>query len=188
MLQQRPATAGPATQAIAEHLPFQDDAFDAAMAVLTVHHWGDQRAGLRELARVARKRIVLVTWDPSSEGFWLLKDYFPEFLEADRNRLPPIEHLLSVLEDGRVIPVPIPHDCVDGFLGAYWRRPSAYLNPDIRKGISSFATCRDLSPLQRLAEHLERASGIDGTPTCWQRRNSTSGIGWWWAAPGSGCA
>lgn len=163
MLRQRPATAGPATRAIAEHLPFGDDAFDAAMAVLTVHHWGDQRAGLRELARVARERIVMLTWDPSSDGFWLLQDYFPEFLEADRNRLPPIEHLLSILEDGRVIPVPIPHDCVDGFLGAYWRRPSAYLNADVRKGISSFATCRDLSPLQRLAEHLETGE--------WQRRH-----------------
>ena len=155
MLQQRPATAGPAVQAIAERLPFQNDAFDAAMAVLTVHHWSDLRVGLSELGRVTRERIVLLTWDPSSHGFWLIKDYFPEFLEADRSRLPPIERLLSVLEDGRVIPVPIPHDCVDGFLGAYWRRPSAYLNADVRKGISSFATCRDLSPLQRLAEHLE---------------------------------
>jgi SAM-dependent methyltransferase len=155
MLQQRPPTAGPAVRAIAERLPFQDDAFDAAMAVLTVHHWGDQRAGLRELGRVARERIVLLTWDPSSEGFWLIKDYFPHFLEADRQRLPPVERLLSVLEDGRVIPVPIPHDCVDGFLGAYWRRPWAYLNADIRRGVSSFATCRDLSPLQRLAEHLD---------------------------------
>jgi SAM-dependent methyltransferase len=155
MLRQRRATAGPAVRAIAETLPFQDDAFEVAMAVLTVHHWANQRAGLRELARVARERVVLLTWDPSSEGFWLLKDYFPEFLEADRNRLPPLEHLLSVLEDGQVMPVPIPHDCVDGFLGAYWRRPSAYLNAGLRKGISSFATCRDLSPLQRLAEHLE---------------------------------
>jgi len=104
MLRQRPATAGPSAQAIAERLPFQDDAFDAAMAVLTVHHWANQRAGLRELGRVARELIVLLTWDPAS---------------------------------------------------AYWRRPSAYLNADVRKGIWSFASCRDVSPLQRLAEDLE---------------------------------
>ena len=155
MLRQRPLGSGPAVQAIAERLPFQDDTFDAAMAVLTVHHWDDQRAGLSELRRVARERIVVLTCDPSSEGFWLTQDYFPDFLEADRQRLPPVERLLSVLEDAQVIPVPIPHDCVDGFLGAYWRRPRAYLNADTRRGISSFAACRDLSPLQRLEEHLD---------------------------------
>jgi SAM-dependent methyltransferase len=163
MLQQRPPGAAPAAQAIAERLPFRDDAFDAAMAVLTVHHWSDPHAGMRELNRVARERIVVLTWDPSSEGFWLLRDYFPQFLEADRKRLPPVERLVSVLGDAQVIPVPIPHDCVDGFLGAYWRRPEAYLNAETRSGISSFASCRDLSPLQRLEEDL--ATGE------WQRRN-----------------
>ena len=95
---------------------------------------------MRELSRVARERIVLLTWDPSSEGFWLVRDYFPQFLEADRKRLPPVERLLSLLGDAQVITVPIPHDCADGFLGAYWRRPEAYLNAETRSGISSFAT------------------------------------------------
>ena len=80
MLRQRPPEAAPAVQAIAERLPFGDDAFDAALAVLTVHHWSDQQAGLAELSRVARDRIVLLTWDPSSKGFWLMRDYFPAFL------------------------------------------------------------------------------------------------------------
>ena len=162
MLQQRPPKAAPVVQAIAERLPFRDDAFDAAMAVLTVHHWNDQDAGMRELNRVAAERIVLLTWDPSHHGFWLMRDYFPQFLEADRHRLPPIERLLSAVRDGRVITVPIPHDCVDGFLGAYWRRPEAYLNATIRSGISSFATCRDLSPLQQLEDDLDTGE--------WQRR------------------
>jgi len=162
MLEQRPPTSAAAVQAIAERLPFRDDAFEVAMAVLTVHHWSDQPAGLMELSRVARERIVLLTWDPSSEGFWLMRDYFPEFLEADRKRLPPVEQLLSVLEDGQVITVPIPHDCADGFLGAYWRRPQAYLNAAIRRGISSFATCRDLSALQRLEDDLDSGE--------WRRR------------------
>jgi SAM-dependent methyltransferase len=162
MLEQRPAASAPATQAFAERLPFGDDAFDAAMAVLTLHHWTDQTAGLMELSRVARERVVLLTWDPSSEGFWLVRDYFPALLEADRKRLPPVDQLLGFLTDGRVIPVPIPHDCADGFLGAYWRHPAAYLDAGIRGGISSFATCQDLSALQRLDEDL--ASGE------WQRR------------------
>ena len=162
MLQQRPQKAAPAAQGTAERLPFRDDTFDAAMAVLTLHHWSDQQAGLRELSRVARERIVLLTWDPSHAGFWLMRDYFPQFLDADRNRLPPIERLLSALDDGRVITVPIPHDCADGFLGAYWRRPEAYLNAEVRSGISSFATCTDLSPLERLEEHLDTGE--------WQRR------------------
>jgi len=162
MLRQRPPQAAPAVQAIAERLPFRNDAFDAAMAVLTIHHWNDQDAGLWELNRVAVERIVLLTWDPSHHGFWLVNDYFPEFLEADRKRLPPIERLLNAVTDGRVITVPIPHDCVDGFLGAYWRRPEAYLNANVRSGISSFATCTNLSPLQRLADDLESGE--------WQRR------------------
>jgi len=163
--QQRPPGAAPAAQAIAERLPFRDDAFDAAMALLTVHHWTDPLAGMRELSRVARERIVLLTWDPSSEGFWLIRDYFPQFLEADRKRLPSVERLLSLLGDAQVIAVPIPYDCTDGFLGAYWRRPEAYLNAEIRSGISSFASCRDLSPLQRLEKHLDTGE--------WQHRYRT---------------
>jgi SAM-dependent methyltransferase len=155
MLSQRSAVAAPAVRAQAEQLPFRDKSFDATMAVLTVHHWTDQIAGLRELSRVARERVVILTWDPSNEGFWLMRDYFPEFLAADRVRLPPIKRLLSFLCDAATICVPIPHDCIDGFLGAYWRRPHAYLDPEIRNGISSFATCVDLSPLQKLDADLK---------------------------------
>jgi ubiquinone/menaquinone biosynthesis C-methylase UbiE len=96
MLQQRAPKGTPAVQAFAERLPFRD-AFDAAMAILTVHHWSDQHAGLQELNRVAADRTVLLTWDPSSAGFWLMSDYFPQFLEADRNRLPSIDRLVTFL-------------------------------------------------------------------------------------------
>jgi SAM-dependent methyltransferase len=155
MLRQRHATASPAVQAFAEGLPFRDDVVDAVMAVLTVHHWRDQSAGLNELNRVARDRVVLLTWDPASQGFWLIRDYFPQFLQADRKRVPPIDWLLHFLTGGQVVSVPIPHDCRDGFLGAYWRRPRAYLDPQVRSGISSFATCEDLSALHRLEEDLD---------------------------------
>ena len=119
---------------------------------------------MRELSRVTRHRIVVLTWDPASAGFWLTRDYFPQFLEADRRRMAAVARLREFLADSRVVPVPIPHDCSDGFLGAYWRRPAAYLDAAVRSGISSFATCRDLSPLQQLEEHLRTGE--------WHRRHA----------------
>jgi SAM-dependent methyltransferase len=162
MIRQRPQDAAPVVQAPAECLPFEDKVFSAGLAILTIHHWPDRFAGLRKLSRVVRDRVVLVTWDPESEGFWLVKHYFPEFVEADRKKMPTMAELRHVFDDVEVRPVPIPHDCVDGFLGAYWRRPAAYLRSEIRDGISSFATCSDLSALKRLEEDLNSGD--------WERR------------------
>ena len=152
--QRRPGSA-PVVQALAESLPFPDSSFEAGLAVLTVHHWHDPDSGLAELSRVVRKRIVMLTWDPSSDGFWLMQDYFPEFLEVDRKRIPSLDRLQQFLSQSQITTVPIPHDCADGFLGAYWRRPEAYLDPDVRNGISSFAKCQDLTALRRLEQQLD---------------------------------
>jgi SAM-dependent methyltransferase len=141
-------------RARAEALPFGGLAFDVGLAVLTMHHWSDWRAGLGELARVARRKVVLFTWDPDSEGFWL-RDYLPEMLAADRRRFPRLDELRAVLDDVRVQRVPIPHDCTDGFLGAYWRRPEAYLDPSIRQSISSLARDEFAIGIARLAADLE---------------------------------
>ncbi len=155
MVQQRAQDAAPVVQAFAECLPFADNVFAAGLAVLTIHHWRDRALGLRELSRVVRDRIVLLTWDPDSDGFWLVQDYFPEFVEADRKRMPTMAELRHFFDPVEIIPLPIPHDCVDGFLGAYWRRPAEYLRPVIRDGISSFATCSDLTALERLQDELD---------------------------------
>lgn len=155
MLRQRPSGAAPAVQASAGSLPFRDGAFGAALALLTVHHWPDRRAGLRELRRVARGRVVLLTWDPAAPGFWLT-DYFPEILDVDRRIFPTMEELRRELGPVTATDVPIPHDCTDGFLGAYWRRPEAYLDARIRSAISTFAKIRDASEgLGRLGRDLE---------------------------------
>ena len=139
MIRRRRQGAAPAVQAPAEALPFGDGAFDAAMAVLTVHHWTDQRRGLGELRRVARRQVVL-TWDPDfAEAFWLVRDYLPANAEIDRRQFLAIDEVLDALGGGRSEVVPIPHDYADGFLCAYWRRPEAYLDPTVRAGISSFA-------------------------------------------------
>jgi SAM-dependent methyltransferase len=142
MIAQRPAGAAPAARASAEGLPFPDAAFDAALATLAVHHWSDWRAGLREMTRVARVRVVLLTWDSTSDRFWLTRDYLPELLALDRPAFPSIAALLDALTGAypvaEVIPVPVPSDCADGFLGAYWRRPAAYLDAGVRGAMSSF--------------------------------------------------
>ena len=123
------ARATPAVQGVAEALPFADDAFDAAMAVLTIHHWSDWRAGVLELRRVARGPVVVLMWDSDhTHDLWLL-EYLPELDEYDRGLFARPSELLEALGGGSVQTVPISHDCQDGFLGAYWRRPAEYLVP-----------------------------------------------------------
>jgi SAM-dependent methyltransferase len=136
-IRQRPAIAAPAIQGHAEALPFADKSFDAAMAVLTVHHWSDQAKGMAEMRRVSRGPIVLLTFDPAQRGNWL-GDYLPGLAELDDVQMPPLSAYEAWLGAVEIMPVPVPHDCADGFLYAYWRRPHAYLDPRIRRGMSSF--------------------------------------------------
>ena len=158
MIRQRSEGRAAAVQALAEWLPFPDGAFDAALAVLTVHHWVDRRAGLAELARVAQ-RVVVVTWDPAGrDSFWLTTEYLPEIVEFDLPRFPSLSELANSL-GGHVTTqvLPVPHDCVDGFLGAFWRRPNAYLDPAVRSAMSCFAQLPAVSVdagLTRLANDL----------------------------------
>ena len=126
--------------AAAESLPFEDQSFDAAMAFATVHHWQDPIAGLREMRRVAR-RVVVFTLDTSDPGwlrrFWLTRDYLPEVADFLVGR-PSLTELAGAI-DARVEPVLIPWDCADGFFEAYWRRPEAYLDEQVRRGMSVWA-------------------------------------------------
>ena len=108
MIAQRPAGSAPEVQATAMSLPFRSDSLDAALTVLTVHHWPDSALGLGELRRVARRRVVVLTWDPASSGFWLT-DYFPEISD--------LGHACGAVT---VETIPIPHDCTDRFLGVHW--------------------------------------------------------------------
>ncbi|TDC67601.1 class I SAM-dependent methyltransferase [Streptomyces hainanensis] len=141
MLAQRPPRSAPAVRAVAERLPLGDDAADAVMALLTVHHWTDLAAGIAELRRVARRRVVVLTWDQRifRERFWLVRDYLPQAAAFDDTRAIPTDRLAALLGGARQEPVHVPHDCADGFGAAYWRRPHAYLDPRVRAGISLFA-------------------------------------------------
>lgn len=158
------ADAAPCIAAAAERLPFVDGAFDAAMAVATTHHWRDPIAGLRELRRVAA-RVVVFTFDIAGLGqFWLTRDYLPELadLVADHPSLSDQAQALGA----RVVAVPIPWNCADGFPEAYWRRPGAYLDDSLRRGMSIWAR---LGPdIERRAVHRLRTDIDSGQ---WEARN-----------------
>jgi SAM-dependent methyltransferase len=139
MIRQRPANAAPVVQGSAMQLPFRDAAFAAGLAVLTIHHWPDRARGLVELARVVRQRVVILTYDTAAANFWLVRDYFPEIADSDAEIMPSLDEFRRALGPIEVHALPIPHDCTDGLLGAYWRRPSAYLDSGVRGAISAFA-------------------------------------------------
>jgi len=161
MIRQRPPQAAAVLRGSASDLPFRAHQFDAALAVLTLHHWPDLRRGLRELRRVSR-RVVLLTWDPQGPEFWLTH-YLPEILALDRPIFPTMEWLRRELGGAVTVEnIPIPHDCVDGFLGAYWRRPASYLDAEVRAAISTFARFDPSGGLAQLRQEL--ASGA------WEQR------------------
>ncbi|MFZ1153623.1 MAG: class I SAM-dependent methyltransferase, partial [Solirubrobacteraceae bacterium] len=153
MIAQRAPELAPAIRGRAESLPLAADSVDAAMACMTLHHWADWRVGVQELRRVARKRVVIFTYDHSyAARFWLLRDYLPKLGRLDCARFPTInEQRVAIGDEVKVEPVPIPYDCEDGFLAAYWRRPTAYLDEQIRSGMSIFR----LPGAERLLNGLE---------------------------------
>lgn len=137
MISQRPAEAAPVIRATAESLPLAERSVDAAMAILTIHHWADIDAGLRELLRVVRDRIVIVTIDVEViAGLWIVRDYLPELLGHHAARFPTIDRLKDLLPSSRCEVLPVPRDCQDGFMAAFWGRPEAYLDADARAGTS----------------------------------------------------
>jgi SAM-dependent methyltransferase len=162
MIGQRPADAAPVVQAGAEQLPFADHTFEAAMAVLSLHHWTDPERGLAEMRRVA-DRIVVLSFDAAVHNeFWLIREYLPAAGRVESSHPPPVEAITaaiaSAFEAIRVEVVPVPHDCADGFGWAYWRRPERYLDAAARAGSSMLAGLRpaDLhAGLARLANDLE---------------------------------
>lgn len=168
MIQQRPKGAAPCLQGSADALPLETKSVEAAMAVLSAHHWGDIEKGFGEMARVARKRAVLLTWVQDALPFWLTEDYFPEINSHDLTNFPSASDLTAMLE--RIIgtvqiePISIPHDCTDGLLCAFWRRPEAYLDADVRSGMPSFARINAASGLDKLQDDL--------TSGRWGERNS----------------
>lgn len=153
MIAQRAGASAPAVRAAAEQLPIRTAAVDAAMAILTIHHWADVERGVAEMMRIARRRIVILTWDHMVfQQFWLVRDYVPAAAETDGRLAVPLTLLTSLMPNVEVRDIPVPHDCIDGFGGAFWRRPHAYLDETVRAGMSLFA----LTAKSQLQEGLSR--------------------------------
>lgn len=140
MRAQRPADLVPAIDAIAEDLPFPDDSFDAAMATITVHQWRDLAQGLREMRRVSRGPVVILAFDPEAlSDFWMV-GYLPELADVAMARDPTIPQLVRTLAGSvTVTSVPIPFDCVDGFLEAFYGRPERLLDDAVRRAQSTWS-------------------------------------------------
>jgi SAM-dependent methyltransferase len=168
MLSQRAEGTAARVLGIAAELPFPDGVFDVALATLTLLHWPDWRAGIAEMRRVA-PHVVVFTFDPTFEDeSWLVRDYLPEWAHHRAFRFPRAEEIAATLDDGHIEKVPLPHDCTDGFTGACWARPEAYLDPANRAGMPAVSVMDQTlleSRLARLADDL--ASGT------WDRRYGT---------------
>jgi SAM-dependent methyltransferase len=155
MIALRPSSTSKVIRGSAESLPFKEEVFQASMAILTIHHWSDIRRGLNEMLRVTSEKVVLFTWIGYGGDFWL-EDYIPEIRGIDAKLFPTLQELEEMLGAITVVPVEIPHDCTDGFMCAYWRRPRAYLDPDVRKAISTFSRiCCIQEGLQNLEKDLD---------------------------------
>jgi SAM-dependent methyltransferase len=140
MRSQRGPALSPAIDAVADALPFDDDAFDAALAVLTVHHWPDLEAGLAELRRVTRGPVVIMTADPGALADLWVSDYSPEFHDEEARRYPAPERIAAALGGKLAVrPLVIPFDCRDGFADSFYGRPEAMLEPAVRRAQSAWS-------------------------------------------------
>jgi len=181
MRAQRPVAAAPAIDATAERLPFDDNSFDAAIATVTVHQWGDVEQGLREMRRVSRGPVVVLTVDaPVLQQFWLA-DYFPEVIALDQARFPTLDQVTGALAQGsaevRVDVVPVPVDCTDGFGEAFYARPEAFLRPEVRAATSGFLLTDPGAVqrgLERLEDDLASGRGTRRTDACASRPSTTA--------------
>lgn len=161
MIKQRDPSGATIVQGHAENLPFGDNSFDASMAVNTVHHWTDKEKGLKEMRRVTQGTVSVFTSDPSHPGSWL-GDYIPELVKLDEVIMPRMSDYEAWLGPVEIIAVPVPHDCTDGFLYAYWQRPLAYLDPRITAAMSSFWTVSNVSEgVEKLKADLESGAWED---------------------------
>jgi SAM-dependent methyltransferase len=172
MAAQRPPDLAPAIRASAGELPLRDGSVDAAMAILSLHHWDEeQERGVREMRRVARGAVVILTYDAAISGqMWLMADYLPEVAELDRRIFPSTDTLASWLGGPgatiRVEIVTIPHDTPDWTLGSFWAHPERVLDPAARQATSGFA--RMPAPV---VDRVAAAVRADLESGAWDRRH-----------------
>jgi SAM-dependent methyltransferase len=156
----------PAINAKADNLPFDDNSFDASMAMVTVHHWPDIDQGLKELRRVTKNPVIVMTFDPEQlDNFWNA-DYFPELIEVERARYPSIDFIKKSLGGNcEVVPIPVPLDCSDGFQEAFYGRPEAFLEKEVRLAQSAWGFLKD-----GLEEELVKRLSTDLESGAWDKK------------------
>ncbi|GAA3013160.1 class I SAM-dependent methyltransferase [Kitasatospora albolonga] len=162
----RPSRTVPSVDTVAGELPFHDGEFDAAMTLLNIHLWDDVRLGLREMRRVTRGPILVLTRDPARVGDFWLHEYAPEVVAAEARRYPPLDELTAAL-GGRstVRPVPIPFDCTDGLDEACYGRPDLLLDPNARRVDWTWSSVGD-----SVRERFNRTLRADLASGAWDRR------------------
>lgn len=144
MRAQRPQHLAPAIDGISDHLPFDDDAFDASMASVTIHQWKNLETGLGEMRRVTRDAVVILTFDPVAPEHWWIMDYVPQLLEIEARRMPAIDRVAAAIgADSEVRTLLIPYDCTDGFVQAFYARPERLLDPEVRLATSAWSFLDD---------------------------------------------
>lgn len=167
MRARRPPELPAAVDATAEALPFEDDSFEASMAISTVHQWRDLDAGLAELRRVTMGPVVVLTFDPDAANRFWLNEYAPEVISAMTRRDPPMGRLVEALgARSEMRPVPIPLDCTDGFCEAYYGRPEGLLDPCARSACSVWSFVED-----GVVARFERELGADLRSGRWDARH-----------------
>lgn len=169
MRAQRPAQLSPAIDATADHLPFDDDSFDAAMASVTVHQWPNLEAGLGEMRRVTTGPVVILTFDPVPPQHWWIMDYVPELLEVEARRMPAIGRIAAAVGDtAEIRTVLIPNDCIDGFGQAFYGRPERMLDPEVRRAMSAWSFVPEAS-----VEQFEHSLSADLASGAWDEKYGT---------------
>jgi SAM-dependent methyltransferase len=139
MRAQRRSGMAPAMIGTASEIPFDDDTFDASMAMLTVHHWPDLAKGLGEMARVTAGPRIVMSFDPDAHtDFWMF-DYVPEMAVVERARYPAISKIVEGLGGVvEVLTLPVARDCTDRFQVALYARPEEFLIEAVRRSQSAW--------------------------------------------------
>lgn len=156
MLNQRAPDAHPAIQGSAESLPFENKSFSHSLTILSMHHWQNRAQAFNEIKRVTSERFVALSWSPDAKRYWLTADYFPEIHDIDQAIFPTKQELKSAFPGIKFSPLLIPADCIDGFTAAFWARPEAYLQPQVRQSMSTFSKIKRVREgITKLKQDLE---------------------------------
>lgn len=149
-------------------LPFADGTFAGAMCTMAVHHFTDRARAFAEITRVIRapgSLVILTSLPEQLRGYWL-NAYFPDALRRSAEQMPKYDAMETLLASCGLRldvaePWSVPRDPVDLFLYSGKHNPHLYLDPNVRSGISTFASLAEPAEVEQGVARLEQdiASG-----------------------------